>query len=188
MNAECVFPNSELPNDFPVYAAGWYSSYRWLDFQIDRESGDMAVQMDLVVNSPSKPVVVILGRSDPTIYNIKWTEGTDIMAVVATGYDRQAVAGLPEKTPLLISTYSNGAKCGYFSQDPDIYGYEEVDSISEKLLGRPVDKLKVEDSPSEWVGEPPEEEKPKLFSSNDTTVNSFYDPSAPLAGQAIIAA
>ena len=46
----------------------------------------------------------------PTIYNIKWTEGTDIMAVVATGYYRQAVAGLPDETPVLISTHSNRAK------------------------------------------------------------------------------
>ena len=187
LNAECVFPDSELPNDFAVYAAGGYRSIWVLDFPIDR-SGNMADRMDLVVNSPSKPVVLMLGRSDPTIYNIKWTEGTDIMAVVATGYYRQAVAGLPEETPVLISTYSNGAKCGYFSNDPDIYGYEEVDSISEKLLGRPVDKIKVEHSRPKWIGEPTEDKDIELLTSDDTTIDSFYDPTLPLPGQAGITA
>ena len=75
---------------------------------------------------------------------------------------------------------------------PKILTYTDtkiVDSISDKLLGRPVDKIKVEDSPSEWVGEPPEDEDLKLFSSDDTTVDSFFDPDLPLPGQAgIIAA
>ena len=180
---ECVFPNLELPDEFVVYAAGWYSSSRQLDFQIDQSSGETAVRMDLVVNSPSKPVVLMLGRYMPTIYNIKWTKDTDIVAVVASGYYRQAVAGLPDETPILISTDTNSAKCGYFHKDPYIYGYEEIDFLSQKLFGQLVEKVKVEDIPSKLVGEPLEDEDPKLFSSDDTSVDSFYDPTAPLAGE-----
>lgn len=187
LNAECVFPDSELPNEFAVHAAGWYTPTRWLDFQID-QSGDMARQMDLMVHSPLKPVVLMFGNSNPTIYNLQWTRGTDIMAVVATGYHRQAVAGLPDETPVLISTYANGAKCGYFTNDPTIYGYDEVNSISQQLLGQSVEIIDSEQDISKWIGEPPEDKNPQLFSSSDTTVDSFKDPTAALAGEAGIKA
>ena len=186
-SAKCIFPDSALPNEFVVYAVG-ENSAKQLDFPIDR-SGNMATQVDLVVNFPSKPVVLMLGKYEPNIWNIKWTENTDIVAVLATGYDRQVVAGLPKSTPILTSIYNNGAKCGYFSISPDMYGYKDVDAISQKLFGQLVERIEVVEKGSfKWIGEPPENEDPKLLSSNDTPVNSYYDPSLPLPGRAGIEA
>lgn len=176
---ECVFPNLELPDEFVVYAAGGYDG-RPLDFQIEQESGLMADRTDLIVNSPSKPVVLMLGVSEPNIWNIQWTEDTEIIAVLTSGYYRQAVAGLPEEIPILTSTYANGAKCGHFYIGSNGEPLESLNLLSQKLFGQSIEKIE-ETYFTNWIGEPLEEEA-KLFSSDDTTVDSFYDPNAPLAG------
>lgn len=178
-STECAFDDLELPDEFVVYAAGGYGSVRRLDFQIDK-SGDMTGQMDLVVNSPSKPVVLMLGVHEPNIWNIKWTEGTEIVAVLASGYSRQAVAGLPKETPILTSTHSNGAKCGYFYLGLNGDKYEDINPLSEKLFGQSIEEVVT--GTFKWIGELPEDEDPKLLSSDDTTIDSFYNATAPLAG------
>ena len=176
---ECVFPNLELPNEFVVYAAGGYDG-RPLDFQID-QSGLMAGQTDLIVNSPSKPVVLMLGVHDPNIWNIKWTDDTNIVAVLVSGYYRQAVAGLPNETPILTSTYANGAKCGHFYIGSNKEPHESLNLLSQKLFGQSIEKVEMIKGLYGWIGEP-QPEDPQLFSSNDTTVDSFYDSNALLAG------
>ena len=50
--------------------------------------------MDVVVNYSSKPVVLMLGAYEPTIWNIKWTPTTHIVALLVSGYRRQAVLAL----------------------------------------------------------------------------------------------
>jgi hypothetical protein len=79
--ADCKFTGLDLPADFAVLAGGEYSGRR-LDFQID-QSGHQATQMDVVVNYTAKPVVLILGAYEPTIWSIKWSRGTKILAVLA---------------------------------------------------------------------------------------------------------
>lgn len=184
ITAECAFPDLELPDEFVVYVAGGDSS-RPLDFQID-QSGLLATQIDLMVNSPSKPVVLLLGTGNPNIWNIKWTEGTDIVAVVATGYHTQKVAGLPEQTPILTSTRANGAKCGNFNiglnKEGYEYTYEYINPLSQRLFGQSIEEINEVKGSYEWIGEPKKDEDLKLISSNDTTVDSFFDPTAPLAG------
>lgn len=177
---ECVFPEREkLPDDFVVYAVGQYSG-RELDFQIDR-SGDMAGQIDVTVNSPSKPAALILSAYEPSIWNIKWTEDTEIIAVVARGNNRQEVAGLPKETPVFISTFDNGAKCGYFSKTD---GRPEVtNKLSKLLFGQEAEEVYAF---SGEIGEPYEDTDPELISSDDTTVNSFFDPTATLVGEAAL--
>ena len=178
---ESVFPNLELPDEFVVYAAGGYDGGS-LDFQIEQESGLMADRTDLIVNSPSKPVVLILGVYEPNIWNIRWTEDTEIVAVLASGFHRQAVAGLLEEIPILNSTKYNGAKCGYFYIGSNGESLESLNLLSQKLFGQSIEEIEETNYSTNWIGEPPEEEDPQLLSSNDTTVDSFYDPNAPLAG------
>ena len=62
---------------FAVFASGGYSG-RTLDFQID-QSGHQATQFDVVVNSPTKPAVLMLGAYEPSIWNISWTPKTKIV-------------------------------------------------------------------------------------------------------------
>ena len=197
----CAFPElEELPDKFLVYAAGGYrgGSSQELDFQID-QSGNNVNQSNLIVNSPSKPIVLMLGVQEPNIWNIKWTEGTEIAAVVLSGYHRQEAIGLPEETPVLITTAANGAKCGYFYLEPG--DCDVLNPLSKKLFGRQVDKEysegkericpmeeKEDYSSYRWIGEPREDENPQILSNNDITVNSFFDPTAPLVGMAAVEA
>lgn len=111
-SAVCGFADLALPADAVVYAAGAYAG-RKAGFQID-QSGHEATRIDVAVNSPGRPVALMLGAYEPTVWHIGWSPGTRILAVLVSGYHRQAVAGLPPAVPLLNSSYDNRGPCGYF--------------------------------------------------------------------------
>ena len=92
LHTQCEFPNLMLPKSFVVYATGGYSGKRQ-NFQID-QSGHQATQFDVAVNEPQKPVVLILGAYEPSVWNIGWSPGTKIIAVLASGYHKQVIAGI----------------------------------------------------------------------------------------------
>ena len=98
----CKVSGFSAPADFKIYAAGAYSG-RDLDYQID-QSGHQATRIDVAVNDAKNPVVLMLGAYEPTVWNIGWSPRTRIAAVLIGGYHRQVVAGLPENTPVLISS------------------------------------------------------------------------------------
>ena len=137
MNRPCTFVNVKFPDDMLVYATG--GNYgRKLDFQID-QSGNMATQFDIVVNSPAHPVALMLDGHHPTIWNIQWTEGTKIAGVLVTGHDRQVLAGLDRAVPVLNSANdkSYGHSCGYFhAEEQQRAG--TLNPMSRQLFGRPV--------------------------------------------------
>lgn len=110
MSAVCAFPDTTFANDLVVLGAGALEG-RKLDFQIDQQSARTVSQIDVVVNYTSAPVALMLGASNPTIWNISWTDETKITAVFVNGYYRQRVAGLKNSTPLLISTYEDNGPC-----------------------------------------------------------------------------
>ena len=171
-NEDCTFTELELPEDFMVYSALAYTG-RVIPHQID-QSDNQATQIDVVVNSPSQPVVLMLGTYEPTIWDVQWTEGTNIVGVLASGYYHQAVAGLPEETPILTSTFSNKGDCGYF--------YDGSGSVvSPEPLSRMLFGQATENQFSGYrvlsaitLGEPIEG-NPKLLSSDDTPVESFFN-------------
>jgi hypothetical protein len=150
MEDGCGF-GSRLPGDFSVYAAGWDPG-RPLGFAIDA-SGQMAARHDIAVNSPDKPVALILAGSGPAIWNLGWTKGTRIAAVLAIGAQRQSVAGLPAGTPLLTSTLQNGAACGF----PPSWGIDlsALDALSKKAFGKAVDLAYLAEGGFAAVGPPP---------------------------------
>jgi hypothetical protein len=136
---ECKFEGLRIPNNAVVYAAGAYSG-RETNFQID-QSGHAATQFDIVINSKKRPVLLMLGAYEPTIWNLGWSTGTEILAVVVSGYHRQVVAGLESDVPVLNSSYDNQGPCGH-------YYIEKSDNRllkrkSKKLFGQPVEHLYV---------------------------------------------
>ena len=179
MRGTCEFNDVKFPAEYSIYAAGWYAG-RELDVQID-QSGEEAGRFDIIVNSPGKPVVLILGAYEPSIWNIGWTKETVILAVVATGYHRQAVAGIPKDTPILISTSSNGGLCGNIY--PNGQNQKKIDGFSNRLFGKPTDKIYLVGAGKAILGLPlkPEEQ---FVTSADVTIESFIDRKAPLAGAA----
>ncbi len=175
----CGFTELRLPQNAVLYAAGEYTG-RPLDVQID-QSGHQATQFDVIVNSPDKPVALLLGAYEPSIWNIGWTQGTRILAVVASGYHRQAVAGLPKSTPILISTYDNRGVCGYtyFSNRT----LQDANPFATKVFGKAVDMVFFASAGKIVIGNPELKGAP-MFTSRDNPPESFIDKSKPLAGPA----
>lgn len=176
----CRFENVELPDDLIVYAAGGYTG-RELDFQID-QSGHAATQFDIAVNSERTPVALILGAYEPTIWNVGWTRRTRIVAVFASGYHRQVVAGLPDDVPVLVSTYANRGPCGYFyiGRDRD----DALDPQAQDLFGRPVTRVYRGDRTGSILIGDPLQPGTSMVTSAKNSPESYRDASAPLAGLA----
>lgn len=175
----CAFTGLTIPDDSHVYAGGAYSG-RALSAQIDH-SGLSANQFDVIVSSPQKPTVLLLGAYEPSIWNIGWTKGTKILAVVATGYHRQAIAGLPKDTPILISTYDNRGACGYtFISEKTL---PDVNPLLKRVYGKPADMVYFANAGRLVMGESVRQGE-ELFTSSDITPASFLDMTRPLAGPA----
>lgn len=133
----CAFNGLRLPASTKVFAAGAYGGSRQ-DFQID-QSGSEATRIDVAVNQPDVPVVLMLGAYEPTVWNIGWTPGTRILAVLLSGYHLQLATGLPDNVPVLTSTYENKGACGYFYVTAEKAG--KLNPIARRVFGRPVDML-----------------------------------------------
>jgi uncharacterized protein YecT (DUF1311 family) len=179
LRGTCGFPELTLPRDFLIYAAGAYSG-RKLDVQVD-QSGHQATQFDIVVNAPAKPVALFLGAYEPSIWNIGWTKGTKIIAVVATGYHRQVVAGLPKDTPILISTYDNRGPCGYTYVAENTL--TNINPFSTRIFGKPVDLVHFAGAGKVVIGSPVSPSD-QLYTSADSKPGDFVDTTKPLAGPA----
>lgn len=178
-SAVCSFTDLQLPPDAMVYAAGAYDG-RLTGFQID-QSGHEATQIDVAVNSPDKPVVLMLGAYEPNIWNVGWSKKTRILAVVVSGYHRQAIAGLESSTPVINSSYDNKGACGYFYVTPD--NLAPLNPLAKRLFGRPVDMVFPAVKGKVVVGAPLAGKNP-LQTSSAVKPDSFRDPTAPLAGPA----
>jgi hypothetical protein len=175
----CGFPELVLPANVSVFAAGAYSG-RKTSFQID-QSGHEGTQIDVAVNSPDTPVVLMLGAYEPTVWNIGWSKDTKILAVLVGGYHRQAVAGLDRSVPLLISSYDNKGACGYFYVTSD--NLAPLNPLARRVFGRAVDMVYPAARGQVDIGKPMPPGA-TLIRSVDITPESFYDKSAPIAGPA----
>jgi hypothetical protein len=149
-NKICGFPGLKVPADAMIYAAGGSANEaKRLGFQID-QSGNEAQQVDVIVNEPRRPVVLLLSSSAPIVWNISWSSASKILAVSAVGGNRQAVAGLPKSVPLLQSPQrDSGGPCEVLSVAPPWAGEVEkvgnlksIDRVATKLYGRNVDQIR----------------------------------------------
>ncbi len=179
--ARCKLAGLKLPPGTKVLAAGGYSG-RDLPFQID-QSGNQAGQIDVTVTEPG-PVALVLGAYDPTVWNLRWAPRTSIVAVIATGYHRQALAGLPATTARLISYYDDGhdgdnAPCGHeYDVIEDALSFA---AVARAAFASPVaGAFRVSKDGTVTVGPASAE---TMTSSPVTTVESFRDASAPRAGK-----
>lgn len=123
----------------------------------------------------------MLGAYEPTIWNIGWSKGTKIVAVLVSGYHRQVVAGLEKDVPLLNSSYDNHGPCGYFYVAND--KFTALNPLAKRVFGRPVEMVFLAEQGRVVVGEPLKSDT-KLITSSETTPASFYDRNAPIAGPA----
>ena len=178
--ATCEFTGLQLPASTKVYAAGAYGGSRQ-DFQID-QSGHQATAMQVAVNQPDAPVVLMLGSYEPTVWSIGWTPGTRVVAVLVSGYHSQQVTGLPASVPVRISTYDNKGACGYFYVAPKNAG--RLNPIARRVFGRPVDMLYPAHDGKVVVGEPLAAGTALVTDGSARAVPEFRLPNSSLAGQA----
>lgn len=199
----CAFPDTTFPNDLVVLGAGALEGKK-LNFQIDQRSAITVSQIDVVVNHTSAPVALMLGASNPTIWNISWTEKTKIAAVFVNGYYRQRVAGLKTSTPLLISTYEDKGPCETsafkyktFGGNESFFGVfnyglitkpaeaRKEQKLSQVLFSQPITGIFPvnEKLGSVVIGNPIKTDQ-ELVTSPTTTPASFHNKHEPLAGQA----
>ncbi|WPB79940.1 hypothetical protein KYC5002_12415 [Archangium violaceum] len=133
----CCFPGLTLPTNFAVLAGGAHGGKESTN-HID-QSGHPATTMSVSVDHPQKPVVLMLGAYEPTIWTIHRAPGTTILAVLASGFHRQVVTGLDDITPVAIHTYDNKSPCGTFLVSE--HRLRELVSMAQKFFGRGVDRI-----------------------------------------------
>jgi uncharacterized protein len=200
MPSVCSFADANIPENTVVFGAGGERRKK-TDFQID-QSGYYATQIDVAVNYPDKPVALMLAAYEPTIWNIGWTEGTKIVAVFVSGYHRQHVAGIKADTPQLIDGHEDRGPC---SRSTSIYmqlnlteslvasfGYGQITDIekavkeqklSQILFGHPIKSIFSVSEGRVVIGNPLTPSQ-SLITSSEIPPKSFYDKTAPLAGEA----
>ena len=176
----CEFPALAAAGTFRLYAAGAYSGRR-LGYQIDR-SGHEATTVDVLVNSPGMPVALMLGNYEPTVWNLGWSEGTQIAAVLVGGYHAQVVTGLPADVPLIVSTYDNRGRCGHFHVSADKPA--SLNPLARRVFGRPIDMLYPVHEGKVVVGEAPGAGAKLLTDAAARPASSFRLPESLAAGEA----
>jgi uncharacterized membrane protein len=171
----CTVFAGQLPPDYVLYAGGAYSGSK-LDFQID-QSGHEATRFDVFVNEPGKKVVLALGAYEPSVWNIRWSQGTVVAGVFVSGYHRQALAGLGSEVPVLNASYDNRSSCGYFYLDRN--DVAKSDAMVRKLFGRSAQTYFVASDGQVTFGN----QAASYLQGAGPSVDSFRDKNAPLAGQ-----
>ncbi len=173
---DCTKFKEQLPSQYDVFAAGAYSG-RETNYQID-DSGHQANEMDIQVQH-ERPVVLILGAYEPTIWKIKWENNTKIVGVIATGYHAQRVIGLPKSIPVMESSYKN-SQCGHSYVSDD--NAAEMNQLSQRILQRDIQAVVIAKNGQANIGNITSDMQ--LSSSQERSMKDVIDPKAPLAGPA----
>ena len=175
----CTNFSNRVPKDAVIYAGGAYSG-RKLGYQID-QSGHEATVFDVFVHNPGRNVVLALGAYEPSVWNIRWSPGTVVAAVLVSGYHRQAIAGVDDNVPKLESSYDNRGACGYFYFDSA--NPHQADSMVRTMFGRSADTYYLASNGRIDLGLPGLPEA-QYVQSSANPMASFRDKGALAAGQA----
>lgn len=178
-NNTCKF-KKDFPKDMVIYAGGAYGGHK-SNVQID-QSGDQATRFDVIVNSPKKPVALLLSAYRPSIWSIKWTKGTKIEAIYVSGYYRQIVLGVPNSVPIKNSTYKNKNTCGYFYLSNKTL--KKLNPLSQRIFAKSVKLAYIAKLDGKIYFGKSIGPNTKLYTSKDKVLSQYIDKSKPLAGQA----
>jgi hypothetical protein len=124
----------------------------------------------------------MLGSYEPTVWNIGWTPGTRILAVLVSGYHRQVLTGLPARVPVLVSSYDNKGPCGYFYVSPNHAA--KLNPVARRVFGRPVDMMYLSRDGMVAVGDPLAPDASLVTDRAARAPESFRLPDSQLSGPA----
>jgi uncharacterized protein len=180
------FPGKQFSNNLLVF--GGKAEYgKKVDYQIADSNRETHI-IDVIVNSPDKPVGLILQGNYPSIWNIKWTKGTSIEAVIAFGNDKQFIAGLPKEIPILAGNDNKSCDLsfryqGTFFTENHQHTYSgSLKHLAKKAFNKNFTSVFMAEQGNLLVGNNIDN-KMKLYSSDDVLPESFRDKSKPLIGQ-----
>ena len=175
----CSFPELGLPERTRIYAAAGYRGEP-LGWSIEDSSHDTTF-VRVAVNSPEAPVILILGAYEPNVWQIGWTEGTEILAIVAAGYHTQKVSGLKADVPVLISTLRDKGPCGYFYSLSNLSQIMTANDFAKALFHRDLEAALPVDRGQVMVGRPLGAGQ-KLLTAQNLSRESTGKGDAPLDG------
>ena len=78
----------------------------------------------------------MLAAYEPNVWQIGWTEGTRILAVIVSGYHSQFVSGLTPETPLLVGGNDQGGPCARFKISDNLQEVKQLNDLSRRLFSR----------------------------------------------------
>ena len=179
-NPHCQFENTFSPDNLTVIAINGGDD-KMSGHAID-QSGYEAVENDIVINMPNKPIALLLSNREPTIWNIRWTAGTQIKSVFATGRYRQVVVGLPSTTALASSVHADKDYDCYLS-DASCRRADLIDRFSWKVYGKDIAQCyEVSKNGKITIGDSVRISTP-LQTSTDILASAFYTDKKPSAGK-----
>ena len=178
------FQGQIFSNDLQVFAGGAYAGKR-VNYQVE-DSSHQTSEFDVIVNSPDKPVALILGAYDPSVWNIKWTKGTKIEGVLAFGHHKQFVTGLPKDTPILAGNENRSCdllnNIGSFFDKVTSSAYPKIiDDLSKRVYNKNTTSIYHTENGKLLFGNKITNNT-KLYTSEDTPIKSFIMKTKPLYG------
>ncbi|MBT5934119.1 lysozyme inhibitor LprI family protein [Sulfurimonas sp.] len=181
------FPGKLFSDNILIFGAKADHGKR-VDYQVADSNRETHV-IDVVVNSPEKPVGLILQGHYPSVWNIKWTKGTKIEAVIAFGDDKQFIAGLPKGIPILAGNDNKSCDLsfryqGTFSTKDNQHTYSgSLKHLSQRAFNKNFTSVFMAEGGKLLIGNSIDD-KTKFYTSSDAPPESFADKSKPLIGQA----
>ena len=181
---DCGFTDLSLPAGFQVYAASVHDSGVPLDLKLDNKNNEIKL-IKVVVNSPEKPVVLMLGTYMPTVWHFSWTKGSKIVALAVSGGYPPIVMGLPEDVPILkisnnyLRDSPHYKKCPRIDVHPVINSLTAANDFSKYLFEKDIDQIvKIENG--EVLFGRPLNDQAKLETGEEFSSDKFNAPDKPL--------
>ena len=132
-------PPIEPEGDFRIDAVGVYEGAGTASVELE-DSSNPAGRVDVIVNRPDKPVVLVLSAYQPVVWELATTSETELAGVIVSGYHTQRVRGINAATPLRATSHKGPGHC-----DEPFQAYEEgadfqkANQVVANLLGREID-------------------------------------------------
>lgn len=139
----CKFDFPIQDEELVVYAALGYSGEQ-TDYQF-KNSLERVGRYQLFINEPTKPVALVLGSYESSIWDIKYTRQTDIKYLIVTGYYQQAVIGVDENTKIINTAGHGNYKCGLLDITSDpitrLENIKKANLIAQNAYGRKIQEV-----------------------------------------------
>lgn len=178
------FQGKTFSNNLQVFAGGSYRG-KSVNYQVE-DSSHQTTEFDVIVNSPDKPVALILGAYEPSVWNIRWTKGTKIEAVLAFGHHKQFVAGLPKDTQILAGNDNSSCDLSnnvglFFDKDTRSVYPKMINNLSKRMYNKNTTGMHQAEKGKLLFGNKITNST-KLYTSGYTSIKSFIDKTKSLYG------